>query len=87
MAKQIKSHIESENALFDSVVNLIEYSRSYVAKAVNSSMVYTYYGIGQHIVDYEQNGKERAEYGKEILKRLSARLTDVYGPILFHLSI
>lgn len=79
MAKQIKSHIESENALFDSIVNLIEYSRSYVAKAVNSSMVYTYYGIGQHIVDYEQNGKERAEYGKGVLKRLSARLTDVYG--------
>lgn len=79
MAELIETHIESENALFESVVNLIEQSRQYVAKAVNTSMVYTYYGIGQYIVDYEQNGKARAEYGKGVLKRLSARLTDVYG--------
>lgn len=79
MAELIETHIESENALFESVANLIEQSRQYVAKAVNTSMVYTYYGIGQYIVDYEQNGKARAEYGKGVLKRLSARLTDVYG--------
>lgn len=79
MAELIETHIESENALFESVVNLIEQSRQYVAKAVNTSMVYTYYGIGQYIVDYEQNGKARAEYGKGVLKRLSARLTDIYG--------
>lgn len=79
MTRQIETHIESENALFESVVNLIEQSRQYVAKSINTSMVYTYYGIGQYIVDYEQNGKARAEYGKGVLKRLSARLMDVYG--------
>ena len=42
-------------------------------------MVYTYYGVGQYIVEYEQEGKQRAEYGKGVLKRLSERLTDKYG--------
>lgn len=74
-----ETRIESESALFESVISLIEQSRRYVAKAVNTSMVYTYYGIGQYIVDYEQNGMARAEYGKSVLKRLSARLTDEFG--------
>ena len=42
-------------------------------------MVYTYYGVGQYIVEYEQGGKERAEYGKGVLKRLSERLTERFG--------
>lgn len=42
-------------------------------------MVTTYFEIGRLIVEEEQNGKERATYGKEILKNLSIKLTKEYG--------
>ena len=71
--------VKNETQLFDAISRLIEESRRQVAKAVNTAMVYTYYGVGQYIVEFEQGGKERAAYGKEVLKRLSARLTEKYG--------
>ena len=71
--------VKNEEQLFDAISHLIEESRRQVAKAVNTAMVYTYYGVGQYIVEFEQGGKERAAYGKEVLKRLSARLTEKYG--------
>ena len=71
--------VTSEGQLFDAISRLIDESRRQVAKAVNTAMVYTYYGVGQYIVEFEQGGKERAAYGKEVLKRLSARLTEKYG--------
>ena len=71
--------VKNEEQLFDAISHLIEESRRQVAKAVNTAMVYTYYGVGQYIVEFEQGGKERAAYGKEVLKILSARLTEKYG--------
>ena len=71
--------ITSEDALFKQVTSLIEESRKHVAKAVNTAMVYTYYGVGQYIVDYEQGGNYRAAYGKGVLERLSSKLTERYG--------
>ena len=68
-----------ENALFEQVSRLIDEARNHVRTAVNTTMVYTYYGVGQYIVEYEQDGLERAEYGKAVLKDLSKRLTDKYG--------
>lgn len=71
--------VTTEDNLFDVVSQLIDESRKHIVKAVNTAMVYTYYSVGQYIVKYEQNGNARAEYGKEVLKRLSERLTDKYG--------
>ena len=71
--------VTSEGQLFDAISRLIDESRRQVAKAVNTAMVYTYYSVGQYIVEFEQGGKVRAAYGKEVLKRLSARLTEQYG--------
>lgn len=68
-----------EEALFSTVSELIEESRKQVVKAVNTTMVYTYYSIGRYIVEYEQSGNARAEYGKGVLKRLSERLTSKFG--------
>ena len=48
-------------------------------KAINKAMVEAYWKIGQRIVLEEQNGKERAEYGKEIIKSLSVALTAEFG--------
>jgi len=45
------------------------------AKAVNRELVETYWQVGQHIVEFEQAGTLRAEYGKGLLNRLSRDLT------------
>lgn len=77
MSKEIS--INSEDKLFDVISQLIDENRKQVAKAVNTAMVYTYYGVGQYIVEYEQGGETRAAYGKDVLLRLSEKLTDKYG--------
>ena len=71
--------VSNEDALFQKISMLIEASRKHVSKAIDTAMVYTYFGVGQYIVEYEQQGKARAAYGKGVLKRLSARLTDTFG--------
>ena len=52
------------NSLFSQVVNLLQQSKQQVVRAINQTMVYTYYEIGRMIFEEEQNGKDRAEYGK-----------------------
>lgn len=54
-------------------------ARQHVYTAVNSAMVQTYWNIGRIIVEHEQGGKERAEYGTGLLKNLAQRLTDEFG--------
>jgi queuine/archaeosine tRNA-ribosyltransferase len=46
---------------------------------VNTLQVLTNFEIGRRIVEHEQQGKARAEYGKALLKELSARLTEEFG--------
>ncbi len=60
--------------LFSKVSGLIEQARSYVKTSVNTAEVYTKYYIGKYIVDYEQKGNVRAQYGKQVLKELSLKL-------------
>lgn len=76
---KLNTAITSEDTLFNLIANLIDDSRKQIAKTVNSAMVYTYYGVGQYIVEFEQEGNARAAYGKGVLKRLSERLTDKFG--------
>ena len=66
-------------SLFNKVSNLIEQARVRVATAMNVAEVYTKYQIGRYIVEEEQSGKQRAEYGKQVLEGLSERLTARYG--------
>ena len=68
-----------EESLFERISALIEEARKRVKTAIDTTMVYTYYGIGQYIVDDEQQGEQRAQYGQAVLKKLSVRLTDKYG--------
>lgn len=65
--------------LFNRVAALIETARQKVAAAVNTTMVYTYFEIGRMIVEEEQHGENRAEYGKSVLNELSVRLTERFG--------
>ena len=61
------------------VGNLLDNARKNVKTAVNLAMVYTYYEIGRMIVEEEQNGADRATYGKRVLSELSEYLTQNYG--------
>ncbi|WP_295125561.1 PDDEXK nuclease domain-containing protein [uncultured Chitinophaga sp.] len=54
-------------------------ARGKVARQVNAVIVYTYWEIGRRIVEEEQSGSKRAEYGGQLLKELSARLVKEFG--------
>ncbi|MFN5093787.1 MAG: YhcG family protein [Bacteroidota bacterium] len=61
------------------ISNLLNESRQRVVQAVNHTMVLTYFEIGRMIVEEEQNGKERADYGSQLLSDLSNSLTQEFG--------
>ena len=71
--------LTNNEALFTRVINLIELARKQVITAVNLAMVYTYFEIGRMIVEEEQQGNKKAQYGKAILKELSAKLLEKFG--------
>lgn len=64
---------------FQDISELLDSARKQAKTAVNLSMVYAYYEIGCRIYEEEQQGKERAEYGKYLLKELSDYLLEKYG--------
>ncbi len=69
----------SDSSLYYKIASILEESRKFVATTVNTAMVQTYFEIGRLIVEEEQHGNVRAEYGKETLKNLSTKLTANYG--------
>ena len=70
---------EVSNEFLNKVSLLIEEAKKNVKTAVNIAMVYTYFEIGRMIIEEEQNGDNRAEYGKYIIRNLSSFLTEHYG--------
>ena len=68
-----------ERTFLESVGSIMERARQGAKKAVNLSMVYAYFEIGKAIFEKEQQGKSRAGYGTQLLKELSAYLTDRFG--------
>lgn len=69
----------TEDALFRQIASIIDQARNKVILTVNFAMVYTYYEIGRLIVQHEQRGKRRADYGQKLLQNLSTRLTERFG--------
>lgn len=61
------------------IAGLLKEARKTAVRSVNKTMVYTYFEIGTIIVEEEQKGDRRAEYGKKLLKGLSERLTKEFG--------
>jgi len=59
-------------ALLSSISELLQHGRQHAAKSVNAVLTTTYWLVGRRLVEYEQGGKERAEYGAELLKRLKS---------------
>ena len=58
-----------------SIADILENARKNAKTAVNLTMVYAYFEIGRIIIEEEQNGKNRAAYGQQILQELSEYLT------------
>ncbi|MET7037590.1 PDDEXK nuclease domain-containing protein [Elizabethkingia miricola] len=66
-------------AYISEIRNILAQARMKAYQSVNSVMVEAYWLIGKRIVEEEQNGKERAEYGEALLKNLSVALTKEFG--------
>lgn len=68
-----------EISFINDVKKIVEQGRSIAYSGVNAVMIETYWQIGRRIVEQEQNGNERAEYGTQLIELLSTELTRTYG--------
>ena len=75
---QIMSNIVNLDFI-EEVKELLSKAKEHVKTTINVAMVYTYYEIGRRIVEQEQKGQNRAEYGKEVIKQLSLALSKEFG--------
>ena len=73
------SNIKEQTKFYQEVKTLLQNAKNKIYSNVNSTMTQTYWLIGQKIVEEEQNGDSRAEYGKALLKNLSLELTEEFG--------
>ena len=79
MANEVAIIETRATQLAEKIEILVTEARRKVASVANTAQVYTYYEIGRYIIEDEQGGKLRAEYGKGVLKRVSERLTERLG--------
>ncbi|MEW6686894.1 MAG: PDDEXK nuclease domain-containing protein [Candidatus Edwardsbacteria bacterium] len=67
------------NNLLDRIAEILTLARTKVIRDINKAQVLAYWEIGREIVEFEQKGKARAEYGEKLLKKLSADMTAKFG--------
>ena len=79
MANEVVNIETRATQLADKIENLVIEARKKVTSVANTAQVYTYYEVDRYIIEDEQGGKVRAEYGKGVLKRVSERLTERLG--------
>ena len=72
-------HNNSLSPLIKQIQTLVEGARKNIAQNINKEILLTYWQIGKHIVEYEQNGNIKAEYGQQLLISLSKELTIELG--------
>ena len=77
--KKNSAALPASDAFIKQAVELVHSARQQVVRQTNSVMVYTYYQIGRLIVEHEQSGSSRAEYGKATILALSKRLSLEFG--------
>ena len=74
-----KKYNDEDNMLVNDLRSIVSKARSKAFAAVNYSLVERNWRIGKRIVEEEQNGEARAEYGKHIIEVASAALTEEFG--------
>jgi predicted nuclease of restriction endonuclease-like (RecB) superfamily len=72
-------YVKNETDFFQSIAKLIQYAKRNLEKQVNMTIVITYFEIGRRIIEREQQGAKRAQYGKKVLQGLSDYLTAKLG--------
>jgi len=65
--------------LVDGIGLLLEHARRTAARTINSILTATYWEVGRRIVEFEQGGSPRAEYGDALVRRLAADLSGRFG--------
>jgi len=75
----MKSRNSLNKKFHSQIIDLLQSARAKIVHSVNQTMVFTYFEIGKMIVLQEQNGRKRADYGREILKSLSSVLKKEFG--------
>ena len=70
---------ELKKDIYEEIRGLLKSARENIVSTINSTMAKTYFLIGKRIVEEEQNGEKRAEYGKKLIKELSKKLTKEFG--------
>ena len=78
-AKKSDSLDKRYQSVYDDVSGVVDVARGHAARSINSIMTAAYWLIGQYIVEFEQEGRERANYGEEIIIRLSVDLSARFG--------
>src|SRR5688500_4944532 len=68
-----------EDKLYQRVAQILDAGRGQVVRSVNTAMVHSYWLIGREIIQIEQGGEDRAEYGDQVLAQLASRLTKRFG--------
>ena len=71
--------VRTTTTVVDDIKTIIDKGRAAAYAAVNTTMIATYWSIGRRIVEEEQHGKERAEYGKNLINTIANELTREYG--------
>ena len=71
--------LEIKKDIYEEIHELLSKARQNIISNINSTMTKTYFLIGKRIVEEEQNGNKRAEYGKNLIKILSEKLTKEFG--------
>jgi predicted nuclease of restriction endonuclease-like (RecB) superfamily len=79
MPKKLTKIENNYDSILTNVAELLEQARRLSARSVNAIMTATYWEIGRQIVEVEQDGDFRAEYGEKLLERLSKDLTIRFG--------
>lgn len=75
----IMSNKPINTEFYAQIIDLLQNAKSNIIRAVNSAMVSAYFEIGKMIVEEEQDGKNRAKYGENLLQGLSKALTKEFG--------
>lgn len=70
---------KSYNNLIDRIGEILKEARTKVVREINRTQVLAYWEIGREIVEFEQKGKARAEYGEELLIKLAKDMTERFG--------
>lgn len=71
--------VSKRQTVYDRIRVIIENARGNIVRIVNTEMVMAYWHIGREIIEVEQRGKSRAQYGQRLIKTLAARLSSDFG--------